>query len=123
MDLVWLTLVSLPLCDPPLADRNRFPPQPVAAGAMQLNRAYRKQVERWRWSQLHQQEYWDQVLQETDYLYHCWDWLHAAQGGEGRDDAYWRYSLHRLRDLVGEPAYQAGAMPPPVPIWRFRNVD
>jgi hypothetical protein len=123
MDLLWLVLVGLPAGDPPLAERDRFPPRHEAADALRLNRTYRQQVECWRWTYSHQRDYWEAVLHETDYLYHCWDWLHAAQGGEGRDEPYWRHSLTELRALLGESAFQAGSMPPPVPLWRFRRMN
>ena len=100
----------------------RFPPQEAAYEAMQFNRRYRKWVAAQRWRQLHEAEYWDHVLAETDYLFQCWDWLHAAQGGEGRDEEYWSESLERLRKLLGDEAYFAGAMPPPAPLWRFREI-
>lgn len=117
-------ILALMLCqDPPLYDRERFPPAQVAADALRFNRAYRRHVEVRRWTFLHQREYWDTVLAEIDYLYHCWDWLHAAQRGEGRDEIYWRYSLKRLRGLIGEDAYNEGSMPPPVPLWRFGWLD
>jgi hypothetical protein len=123
MDLLFVGLIGLQVTDPPLSDCERFPPRQVAAEALRVNRAYRRHVEVWRWTYLHQRDYWETVLHETDSLFQCWDWLHAAQGGEGRDETYWRHSLRRLRDLLGPQAYQAGQMPPPVPVWRFRSVD
>ena len=109
--------------DPPLADRERFPPRAVAAQAMACNRAYRRFVQARQALELHRWFYWQEVLAETDYLFNCWDWLHAAQGGEGRDEAYWRHSLKRLRELLGEDAYYAGRMPSCVPFWRFQPLD
>lgn len=122
VEFLLVALLGLPT-DPPLYDRGRFPPREVAYEAMVLNRAYRRHVETRRWTSLHERDYWATVLQETDYLFHCWDWLHAAQGGEGRDQQYWQYALKRLRDLLGEDAYHAGQMPPAVPLWRFRRMD
>lgn len=109
--------------DPPLADRDRFPMRELAREAMQFNRAYRRHVENRQAFELHNWWYWQEVLTETDYLYHTWDWLHAAQGGEGRDEVYWRHSLLRLRELLGDEAYFTGVMPPAAPVWRFRYVD
>lgn len=122
MDCVLATLLVFST-DPPLSDRERFPPRAVACQAMEFNRAYRRHVEGRQLLELHHWWYWQEVLRETDYLFHCWDWLHAAQGGEGRDEEYWRRSLRRLRELVGDEAYFQGAMPPPVPVWRFQLVD
>ena len=122
MEFILAAALASP-ADPPVCDRDRFPRREAAYQAMQFNRAYRHHIEARRWTYLHQREYWDQVLAETDYLFQCWDWLHAAQGGEGRDETYWRYSLKRLQSLLGDDIYLAGDMPPPVPVWRFRPID
>lgn len=89
---------------------------------MEFNRAYRCYAEQ-RWAyDFHRREEWMEATQETDYLYCCWDWLHAAQRGEGRDAWYWMKSFRRVRQLIGEDAYQRGVMPPAVPVWRFQVV-
>jgi hypothetical protein len=113
----------LMVSDPPLADRHRFPSRDVASRAMQFNRTYRRHVELRQMWELHRWWYWQEVRNETDYVYRCWDYLHAAQGGEGGDESYWRRSLMRLRDLIGDEAYYLGAMPPPAPVWRFHSVE
>lgn len=118
MDCVLALLIAS--SQPPLTDRDRFPPREVACEAMKFNRVYRNHVENRQALEAHQWWYWQEVLNETDYLYQCWDWLHAAQGGEGRDAEYWRRSLHRVRELVGDEAYYQGVMPPPVPVWRYQ---
>ena len=108
---------------PSLMERVRFPPREIACEAMKFNRAYRRHVEERQALELHHWWYWQEVIGETDYLYHCWDWLHAAQGGEGRDEDYWRRSLQRLHELLGDDAYFQGVMPPPAPLWRFQLMD
>ncbi len=108
---------------PDLNDRDRFPPREISRQAMQFNRAYRLHAQSRQMMELHNWQYWQEVITETDYLYHCWDWLHAAQGGEGRDETYWTASLKRLKELIGEDAYNAGTMPPNVPVNRFTYVD
>jgi hypothetical protein len=117
--IVWLAVLSP--CEPPLeAELWRFPPRAVARQAMEFNREYRRHVEgRW-WMESHNRDHWGEVLRETDYLFHCWDWLCAAQGGEGRDEEYWRRSLREVRRRIGEEAYWAGQMPPAAPVWRFK---
>lgn len=119
-----LPLLAVCLADPlpPLSDRDRFPPKESARSAMQFNRAYRLHAQTRQSFELHRWWEWQETLSETDRLFHCWDWLHAAQGGEGREEAYWRTSLVRLRQLIGDEAYMAGTMPPPAPVWRFEMV-
>lgn len=114
--------LQAPEPDPPLCDRDRFPPREVAARAMQFNRAYRRHVEGRALWQTHRAEEWGQVKEEVEHLYRCWDWLHAAQGGQAGDACYWRQSLRRLRELIGDEAYYAGRMPPCVPVWRFQEL-
>ena len=114
-------LVALLLsADPPLSDRERFPPKEAAKQAMEFNRAYRLHLQSRQCLELHR--WWDyqEAITETDYLFHAWDWLNAAQGGEGRGEDYWRLSLSRLKELIGDEAYHAGIMPPNVPMWRFQ---
>ena len=120
---MFATVALLVLTTPPaLADRDRFPPREVARQAMQFNRAYRSHLLHQQAMQLHRWEEWQEAITETDYLFHCWDWLHAVQGGEGRDEAYWLRSLERLKELIGEEAYAAGQMPPNVPLHRFYKI-
>ena len=64
-----------------------------------------------------------EVLEETDYQYRCWDNLYMAEGGEGDDEDARRESLRRLHDLLGDEAYYEGRMPPAAPFWRFAWVD
>ena len=114
-----LLLVTTLTINPVLPDRDRFPPREMAKQAMEFNRAYRLHVQDRQMMELHNFWYWQEVLEETDYLYHCHDWLHAAQNGEGRDETYWIISLQRLKELIGNDAYNAGVMPPNVPVHRF----
>jgi len=117
-----LAALLLP-CDPPLSDCDRFPPREVACQAIQFNRAYRRSVAaRQRW-ELHHWWYWQEVLDETDWLYRCWDNLYTAEGGEGDDEESRRQSLRRLRELLGDDAYYGGRMPPAAPFWRFTWID
>lgn len=122
MDII-LASYLLVCPEPPLTDRDRFPPREIARSALQFNRAYRLHVQGRQMFEQHNWWYWQEVITETDYLFHCWDWLHAAQGGEGRDENYWRASLRRLRELIGDENYSAGVMPPNVPMWRFGYMD
>jgi hypothetical protein len=97
----------------------RFPPREVAKEAMNFNRAYRLHLVSRQVYELH--NFWDiqDAITETDYLYHCWDWLHAAQKGEGRDEKYWMTSFMELKKRIGEEQFRLGIMPPNVPYNRF----
>lgn len=73
---------------------------------------------------------WRQARTEAQWCFNCWDWAGAAQGNEGdrtttdgRVAGYRRFSLDKLRELLGDDDYFAGRMPPPVPLWRFRVLD
>jgi hypothetical protein len=109
--------------DPPLTDCDRFPPRPVAAAAMEFNRSYHRHVLLQQGIAMHHWWDWQDTLTETEYLYHCWEALSAAQGAEGNDCDTRRQGLERLRELLGEEAYYQGVMPPSVPVWRFLVVN
>lgn len=115
--IVLIALYSPPDCQ--LEDRHRFPPLDPALAAKQFARAHlchlehNQPLETWKW------ESWCEAKRDARWCYDCWDWLQAAQGGEGRGKDYWLYSLRRLRQLIGDEAYFAGRMPPPAPLWRF----
>lgn len=123
MEILLMSHLLLTPPEPGLYDRQRFPPREAAFQAIQFNRAYRLHLQNRQMMELHNWWHWQEALNETDYLFHCWDWLHAAQGGEGREETYWRSSLQRLRELIGEDAYNAGTMPPNVPTWRFHYMN
>ena len=115
--LLFVAALTPPDCR--LEDRERFPSRAEAYAGLQLAREHR------RW---HEQQFplatwrlceWRECGRDARWCFDCWDWLHAAQQGEGRGPDYWLYSLRRLRTLIGEEAYQAGRLPPPVPAWHF----
>lgn len=119
---LWQGLVLLALLTPPdvkLSDRERFPPRECAHASLTFNREYHAHIAARRSLDLRNEEYWSETLEETAALYEAWDWLHAAQEGEGKGEEYWLHSLRRLRELIGEEAYQQGTMPPCVPVQRF----
>ena len=123
MDIITLTITATLLAPPapPISDVERFPEREIACRMMEANRVYHKHIEaRQQWD-IENWWYWQEVLNETDYMYQCWDYLHAARGGEGGDETYWRHSLMRLKELLGND-YYLGKMPPSVPIWRFNHI-
>jgi hypothetical protein len=127
MDTVALALLSftfaLPQEQPIEVLQYRFPSKEVAEEAMKFNRAYRLHLQTRQTMELH--NFWEiqEAIAETDYLYHCWDWLNASQGGEGRDENYWKTAFERLRELIGDEAFYLGRMPPNVPYQRFSYIN
>lgn len=124
MDTLSLAILSFVLSQPaeiePIESlQSRFVPREAAFEAIKFNRAYRLHLQGRQAMELH--NFWEiqEALTETDYLFHCWDWLHAAQRGEGREEPYWRESFKRLKELIGDEAFNAGQMPPNVPLNRF----
>jgi hypothetical protein len=69
----------------------------------------------------HAQQY-EEVLEETRELFEVWNTLDDAQQGY-YDEAFRRRKLARLRELLGPADYYAGRLPPPVPVWRFEEID
>lgn len=111
-DGAFTTVVAILLSPPPLSDRDRFPDMIAARTQLECCRLYRDYLYYRRLgSPLWQECHWRAQAQRANYIYQCWDWLHAAQGGEGQGEAYWRKSLGRLRELLGEEDYYAGRMP------------
>ena len=103
-------VVSLPEMLPPLVDRERLPPREVARDNLECCRCYREYL-RERIIFVRDLEARQNAIARIEHYYQCRDWLHAAQGGEGRDEYYWRHALKRLRELLGEEDYYAGKMP------------
>ena len=121
MDVVFVALFLM-VPDIKLTDRERFPSCDSCRAAMQFNRAYRLHLQSRQVFEIHRHWELEEIIVETDYLYHCWDWLCAAQGGEGRDETYWLLALKRVQELIGSDAYNAGYMPPNVPFKHFGYV-
>ena len=101
----------------PRADLSRFPPREDVVAARLFNRAYHAHLHARR--SLDPAHWWDyqDAVAETTALYTAWDCLDDVQ--LARDPvAQWSH-LQRLRDLLGEPAFLVGRMPPPAPFHRF----
>lgn len=108
---------------PPIQDVHRFPPLAVCQEAKAFNHRFREYLRgRMTWD-LARAEMLRDVQAEAEACFQAWDWAAAAAGGEGRDTRYHRYSLWRLRDLIGWEAYYAGDIGPCVPLWRFSAAD
>ncbi len=106
---------------PPLSDLQRFPPREVARANRQFAVTAREYL-RARWAV----ETWrqpDLLLQLDEFQAHlaAWNALEDAWL-EHYDETTRRAKLAFLRHLIGDERYAAGAMPPPVPWWRFADV-
>jgi hypothetical protein len=107
---------------PPLSDCLRFPPREVVSDLLTFNRAYRQHletcmaVETVRW--------WEyrEALVETDQLFDVYNSIKDARCDYQYVTAR-RQALQHLRELLGEVNYQAGCLPPHVPVWRFQRID
>jgi hypothetical protein len=107
---------------PKLGDCQRFPDRGTVNDLLAFNRSYRRYLdgrqalEQDRCSQL------KAAQQETDWLYQVWDAVRDA-----RCDYYYitvrRQALKRLYETVGAEAYDKGALPPHVPLWRFHDMN
>jgi hypothetical protein len=102
------------------AECRRFPPDLTddqQRFAEQLD-GYWLHCQRWN-----DRNYWMYAAARRD-LAECqraWALLAHARWTE-RDVCGRRECLEELRGLIGDAAYGAGRMPPPVPLWRFREV-
>jgi hypothetical protein len=113
-----LILIPLPSAE---ADLQRFPPREVVQEYLAFNRSYQVHLESRRLLAPHHADAISAVLRDTRLLYWTWDKLDDAWTG-CTDAARWA-ALGDLRSLLGDDAYYWGRMPPPVPLWRFEEID
>src|SRR5437867_805105 len=59
-----------------------------------------------------------QAIAEADQLHHIWNTLREARTGFLYVAAR-RQALKQLRELIGEPAFYRGELPPHLPVWRI----
>jgi hypothetical protein len=105
---------------PPLADSKRLPPPSLIRKLLGFNAAYRQFLEARREVRRHEWDEVTEVLGETDRLREVWQ----AAADASSEDHIWvcrRRALKRLKELIGEEAYDAGNLPPCVPLWRFHE--
>jgi hypothetical protein len=124
----------------------QFPPAEVAANFFAMS------AEHYSWVQktgavipTHRREAYTAHLADAERLYDAWSYLDAATRlleearclAVGRRMpihsflvetvesklACARKCVNRLETLLGEEAFCAGRMPPPVPYWRFQRID
>src|SRR5262249_57811082 len=96
---------------PAVRDCCRFPDRRTINEYLPLNRAYRQQLDQLQPESAVDAQAIAQARQETDRLYRIWDCARDA-----RFEYYYvtvrRQALKRLRELVGEEAFQSGLLPP-----------
>jgi len=105
---------------PKLDDCRRFPDHRTVNDLLGFNRAYRRYLDARQPMDQDRCEQLGAVLKETDSLYQIWDAVRDA-----RCDYYYvtvrRQALKRLKSMLGDDDYRAGALPPYVPLWRFEE--
>ena len=103
---------------PRLADAERLPDRHVAGDLIQFNRAFRKTLDTRRTLETDRADEWLEVIRETDKLYQVWDAVRDA-----RCDFYYvtvrRHAMRKLKDALGDEAWDTARLPPSVPTWRF----
>jgi hypothetical protein len=106
---------------PKVEDGMRFPDRNTVNELVRFNRAYRKHLDQRQQFETDRAEAIRDVMWETDRLYQVWDAVRDA-----RCEFYYvtvrRHALKKLRNLVGEEAYQKGQLPPHAPTWRFNEL-
>lgn len=117
----WL-LLALWAAGPPEADLYRFPPFEVARPAWRQAWDYADGLARQSHPSLMSEREWppDDLRADAAWCLACWaalDWAHCHACSRER-----RQWLARLRKRLGDDDYYAGRMPPPVPLWRLREI-
>jgi hypothetical protein len=107
---------------PSLSDGLRFVEPEIANQLLAFNRSYRQHLCLRQPVELARSAELRSAMRESDELYHIWDTVRDA-----RCDYYYvtvrRQALKKLRDLIGAEAYYFGRLPPPVPLWRFQEIN
>jgi hypothetical protein len=122
-DLKLLRRRYADLCGaPPLYDCMRFPDRSLVNDMLAFNRAYRQHLDNRQAMELSNAWELHEMLLEADRLYQIWDLVRDT-----RCDYYYvtvrRQALKKLKELVGDQAYNSGSLPPHVPVWRFARID
>ena len=122
-DLNMLRRRRIELADAPrVSDSKRFPDRTTVNELVRFNRCYDKHIKRRAVAESDRAAALEVVLDENERLYKIWDAVR-----DSRCDYYYvtvrRQALKKLRDLIGEEAYEAGELPPNVPTWRFVELN
>ena len=104
---------------PFISDSYRFPNYNSITFYLTFNRDYYKEIAKtltFPW------ENWKEVtLEETLRLYDIWFQIRECVN-ERRTIFFRRKALKETKELLGENNYYHGIFPPPVPIWRFKEL-
>jgi hypothetical protein len=107
---------------PKVGEAYRFPDRKHVNELVRFNRAYRKHLETRQQFEFDRTGLFMEAIQETDQLYQVWDAVR-----DSRCDFYYimvrRQALQRLKEMLGNEAYQMAELPPHVPVWRFNDLD
>ncbi|MBI3618445.1 hypothetical protein HY213_00230 [Candidatus Peregrinibacteria bacterium] len=107
---------------PPIEDIVRFPDKKTCERLMGLNRIYRGRIAHLTLLNLAKLNDIQDALKETDGLHKIWNLAHSLQC-TGFSIPFYRRTLKKLRELLGDEAYYAGTMPPALPLWRFQWIE
>ncbi|HEV3258915.1 MAG TPA: hypothetical protein VG013_18740 [Gemmataceae bacterium] len=107
---------------PPVYESLRFPDKASINGYLAFNRAYCRQLALRRPVELAHAAELDAALHEAEQLQDLWDTVKGARC-EYYFVSYRRECLKKLREMMGDRAYYNGQLPPPVPLWRFQEID
>lgn len=121
-DLHMVRLRHQDLKDAPRAeDSVRFPEREMVNEWIKFNRVFRKKIDERMQLESDRQAIYVQVIKETDDLYVVWDLVRDA-----RCEFYYvqvrRQALKKLREKVGQEAYDTVDLPPIAPFWRFNEL-
>jgi hypothetical protein len=107
---------------PALAEATRFGRSSEAIHSwLAFNRQFRERCGAQAQLSAYEAPRWYSALEEARELYQAWDMLDDALI-ESASVYERRLRLKALRDRIGEAAWNAGRMPPPVPLSLFRQV-
>ena len=118
-DLNMLRRRRAELADAPkAADARRFPDKETVSDLIRFNRAFDKHINARKDAESDRAAPLELVRRENERLYTIYSAVRESQCGY-QDVTVRRGALKKLRDLIGDEAFQTGELPPNVPTWRF----
>lgn len=106
---------------PLLIDSERFPNRDIVSQWLAQNRVYQSHL--LVKQDIYKDFYWEynNVINDNDWLYKVWDTVRDC-----RCEYYYvtvrRQALRKLIELVGPECYYSGVLPPPVPLYAYREM-
>lgn len=127
--LIFAFAVPWPRAYPLESDLRRFPHPRLVAACRAFNQFFLTQMRtRLSWDRANEVLILE-MISEAEGEFVAWDCLDDAQRREGVVGDGWgdwgsvRWHLDRLRGILGDRDYDAGRMPPPVPLWMLAPID